>query len=70
MTPSEMHAACFGRDVGALDDLTKPERLAPVLGSVAGLLLLVNAREPIVRIAAGVLTAGSLYYGIMTRPTA
>jgi hypothetical protein len=72
MTPLEQFQRTIGPtlDTGAAEDLQRPDRLAPILGSVGGLLMLVNARDPLLRVAAGVLTAGSLYYGIVTRPKA
>lgn len=68
MTPLEQHRAVFN-DTGAVEDLLKPERMAPILGSVGGLLMAVNAKDKLLKTAGVVLTVGSLFYGIVTRPT-
>ncbi len=66
MTPAEQFAFCVPRDAGSLAD---PARLAPILGSVGGLLMAVNAKDKLLRTAGAVLMAGSLYYGVATRRT-
>lgn len=67
MTPLEQYQL-VNRDTGAMADLFKPERMAPILGSVGGLLMAVNAKDNILRTAGVVLTVGSMFYGIVTRP--
>ena len=69
MTPLEQYRLINSSDVGAMEDLFKPERIAPILGSVGGLLMAVNAKDGILRTAGVVLTVGSLFYGIVTRST-
>jgi len=66
MTPVEQYLAA--RDVGTLTDLTKPENLVPVLGSVGGLLMAVNAKNPMVKTAGVILTVGAMFWGIISKP--
>lgn len=68
MTPAQQWQRAIATDAGDLADLTKPERLAPILGSVGGLLMAVNAEDKILKTAGVVLTVGSLFYGIVTKP--
>jgi len=68
MTPAQQWQRMTAADTGDLADLTKPERFAPILGSVGGLLMAVNAQDKILKTAGVVLTVGSLFYGIVTRP--
>ena len=67
MTPAEQYLAV--RDVGTLKDLTKPENLVPVLGSVGGLLMAVNAKNPMVKTAGVILTVGAMFWGIINKPS-
>jgi hypothetical protein len=68
MTPVQQ-AQLVNSDTGAIADLMKPDRLAPILGSVGGLLMAVNANSKILKTAGVVLTVGSLFYGIATKPS-
>ena len=66
MTPAEQfHATVRPNDTGNLAD---PQRLAPILGSVGGLLMAVNSSDKLLRAAGAVLMAVSLYYGVASRP--
>lgn len=68
MTPAQQWLSA--RDVGTLTDLTKPENLVPVLGSVGGLLMAVNAKNKMVKTAGVILTVGAMFWGIISKPKA
>lgn len=67
MTPAEQFILTQ-RDTGAIADLLKPDRFAPIIGSIGGLLMAVNSKDKLLKSAGVVLTVGSLFYGIMTKP--
>jgi len=67
MTPAQQWQS-VSRDTGTLKDLTKPENLVPVLGSIGGLLTAVNAKSPMVKTAGVILTVGAMFWGIINKP--
>lgn len=71
MTPLEQHLQC--RDAGALPTLPGLEKVSPMavatVGSVGGLLMLVNARDKLLKVAGGLLFGASLFYGVANRPS-
>lgn len=68
MTPAEQYMF-LQSDTSGIEDLTRPEKLAPILGATGGLLLAVNARSGLGKSLGVLLTVGSLYYGILTKPS-
>ena len=68
MTPVQQYQVAMSSDAGSLADLTKPENLVPVLGSVGGLLMAVNAKHKLVKTAGVLLTVGAMFWGIISKP--
>ncbi len=72
MTPLDQLQVC--RDTGALPTLPGLDNVSPMavgaVGSIAGILLLVNARDKLLKIAGGLLFASALYYGIAMKKEA
>jgi len=68
MTPAQQYQTVMRSDTGALTDLTKPENLVPVLGSVGGLLMAVNAKNKLAKTAGVILTVGAMFWGIISKP--
>ena len=62
MTPAEQYRY-LQQDTGSLDELLKPEKLAPIMGAIGGLLMAASGKG-LIKTAGIILTVGSLFYGI------
>lgn len=68
MTPAEQFQY-LQQDASGLDDLLKPEKMAPILGAIGGLLMAASGKG-MVKTAGIILTVGSLFYGIVKKTEA
>lgn len=68
MTPAEQYLY-LQRDTGGIDDLLRPEKLAPIMGAVGGLLM-ASSGKGVVKTAGIILTVGAMFYGIVQKTSA
>ncbi len=67
MTPAEQHQY-LQQDTAGVDDLLRPEKLAPIMGAVGGLLMAASGKG-IVKTAGIILSVSAMFYGILTKPS-